>query len=57
MEDKFGRILLQRRTDDDIWGIPGSILEIGETFEEAVKREVNEETNLSLNKLEINQIM
>lgn len=23
--DKFGRILLQRRTDLDIWGIPGGI--------------------------------
>ncbi|WP_188208234.1 NUDIX hydrolase [Alkalibacillus aidingensis] len=53
IEDNFGRILLHRRTDYDIWGIPGGILEIGETFEETVKREVMEETNLSLNQIEL----
>jgi ADP-ribose pyrophosphatase YjhB (NUDIX family) len=46
--DLYGRILLQRRTDLDIWGIPGGILELGETFEDTVKREVLEETNLSI---------
>jgi ADP-ribose pyrophosphatase YjhB (NUDIX family) len=44
--DQCGRILLQRRTDLNVWGIPGGILELGETFEETVKREVLEETNL-----------
>jgi ADP-ribose pyrophosphatase YjhB (NUDIX family) len=53
IEDKLGRILLQKRTDYDIWGIPGGILEIGETFEETVKREVHEETNLTLNQIEL----
>jgi 8-oxo-dGTP pyrophosphatase MutT (NUDIX family) len=53
IEDNLGRILLQRRTDYDIWGIPGGILEIGETFEETVNREVKEETNLSLNQIEL----
>lgn len=53
IEDNLGRILLQKRTDYDIWGIPGGILEIGETFEETVKREVNEETNLTLNQIEL----
>ncbi|MGE6515924.1 NUDIX domain-containing protein [Lysinibacillus sphaericus] len=47
IEDDIGRILLQKRTDNNIWGIPGGILEIGETFEETVKREVFEETNHS----------
>ncbi|MDM5248069.1 MULTISPECIES: NUDIX domain-containing protein [unclassified Lysinibacillus] len=49
IEDDMGRILLQKRTDKDVWGIPGGILEIGETLEETVKREVFEETNIILN--------
>ncbi|MGG4489836.1 NUDIX hydrolase [Metabacillus idriensis] len=53
IEDEQGRILLQQRTDYGIWGIPGGLLELGETFEEAVLREVLEETGLSLNKLEL----
>ncbi len=48
IEDLQGRILLQERTGQDIWGIPGGIMEIGETFEETVKREVTEETNLEI---------
>ncbi len=48
IEDLQGRILLQERTGQDIWGIPGGIMEIGETFEETVKREVSEETNLEI---------
>jgi len=48
MEDREGRILLQRKGDPGIWGIPGGIMEIGETFEETVKREVLEETNLHI---------
>ena len=53
IEDSLGRILLQKRTDYDIWGIPGGLLEVGETFEETVKREVQEETNLTLNQVEL----
>lgn len=53
IEDELGRILLQRRTDNNTWGIPGGIMEIGETFEETVKREVLEETNLVLKDLSL----
>jgi 8-oxo-dGTP pyrophosphatase MutT (NUDIX family) len=48
IEDEHGRILLQSRKDTDLWGIPGGLIELGETFLEAVAREVLEETNLSL---------
>ena len=44
--DDEGKILLQKRASSDIWGFPGGALEIGESAEEAVKREVEEETGL-----------
>lgn len=53
IEDEQGRILLQQRTDYGFWGIPGGILELGETFEETVKREVLEETGLLITKLDL----
>ena len=46
------RILLQQRTDDS-WGIPGGLMELGETFEEAAKRETFEETGLIITNLEL----
>jgi len=41
-------ILLIHRTDNDTWGIPGGALELGESLEEAAKREMYEETNLEI---------
>jgi ADP-ribose pyrophosphatase YjhB (NUDIX family) len=41
-----GEILLQRRTDMDVWGLPGGSIEPDETAFEALKREVAEETSL-----------
>ncbi|KGX84938.1 NUDIX hydrolase [Pontibacillus marinus] len=48
VEDEDGRILLQHRSDADIWGIPGGIMEIGESFTDAAVREVYEETGLTI---------
>ncbi len=42
-----GRVLLQERTDLDIWGLPGGFVEIGESAVAALQREVEEETGLT----------
>lgn len=47
IENSSGQILLQRRKDRDIWGIPGGVMELGETFIDTAEREVEEETNLT----------
>jgi ADP-ribose pyrophosphatase YjhB (NUDIX family) len=46
------RILLQRRTDNGQWAIPGGIMEPGETFEETARRETREEVGLDLGELQ-----
>jgi ADP-ribose pyrophosphatase YjhB (NUDIX family) len=43
-----GNILLQRRTDNGLWGLPGGALEIGESIGETIVREVKEETGLEV---------
>lgn len=42
------KILFQRRTDNGKWGLIGGLLEMNETYEEAVLREIREETGLEV---------
>ena len=44
--DGQGRILLQRRSDNGLWGLPGGSVEIGDSVRDAIIREVREETGL-----------
>jgi len=43
-----GQILLQRRSDNGLWGLPGGSVEIGESVQQAIVREVEEETGLGV---------
>lgn len=44
--DALGRILVTRRSDDGLWGLPGGWLEPNESPAEAAERETCEETGL-----------
>ena len=57
IENNNGEILLQKRRDNGRWAIIGGAMEMGETFEEAVKREAKEESGLSLGKLEVFKLL
>ena len=44
----LGEVLLEHRSDNGFWGLPGGGVEIGESVEEAIIREVFEETGLGV---------
>ncbi len=51
--DAEGHLLLIRNVDDGRWAVPGGCIEPGESREDAVKRELNEETGLVVEPLGI----
>jgi ADP-ribose pyrophosphatase YjhB (NUDIX family) len=48
-----GEILMQKGVNGKGWGIPGGFMELGESTEEAGRREVFEETGIHIGSLEL----
>lgn len=46
--DSEGKILLHKRSDNFLWSLPGGAMELGESVEQAVIREVKEETGFDV---------
>ncbi len=46
--DDHGRVLLIRRRDNQHWEPPGGVLELAETIQDGLRREVREETGLEV---------
>ncbi len=53
IENRKGELLLQRRSDTGEWCVPGGALEPGETYAEAAKREIFEETGVDVADLKL----
>ena len=51
--DEEGAVLFQRRSDFGTWGLPGGVMEPGETLEETARRELREETGLCAESLRL----
>ncbi|MEU6758006.1 NUDIX domain-containing protein [Streptomyces sp. NPDC046685] len=46
--DDDGRVLLQRRTDNGMWALPGGTMELGESIGDCAVRETFEETGITV---------
>ncbi|WNV82153.1 NUDIX domain-containing protein [Umezawaea sp. Da 62-37] len=53
VQDAQGRLLMIRRTDNDLYSIPGGAQDVGETIGHTVIREVKEETGVDVEPVEI----
>ncbi|MFC6091124.1 NUDIX hydrolase [Saccharothrix lopnurensis] len=53
VQDDQGRLLMIRRTDNDLYSIPGGAQDVGETIGHTVIREVKEETGIDVEPTDI----
>ena len=53
--DKILLALRDRAPNASTWAMPGGLVEVGETLEQAVIREVKEETNLDISDIKFNR--
>ncbi|MCL2405759.1 MAG: NUDIX domain-containing protein [Defluviitaleaceae bacterium] len=54
IRNKKGQLLMQQRTyPHGVWGLPGGLMELGESTIDTVKRKVMEETGLKLGELSL----
>lgn len=53
VENEQGELLLELRADNHCWGTAGGAVELGESVEDAAKRELLEETGLTADELEL----
>jgi 8-oxo-dGTP pyrophosphatase MutT (NUDIX family) len=51
--DEQNRLLMMKRSDSKLWGVPGGAVELGEVIEDAAKRETLEEVNLDVGKMSL----
>jgi len=51
--DEAGRLLLQKRVDNGLWGLIGGAMEPGESLEQTARRELKEEAGLEAGELEL----
>ena len=51
--DGDDQLLMLRRTDNGCWGVPGGVMELGESILDTAKRETKEEIGIEIKDLEL----